>query len=174
MKTSTRSTDKIIFAIIGGFTIFIFILIFFVSSVEQKVARGSDIISYSVNDIDRPKVTVSQNFSDLGLMNVKDEKSASFTIENTGSKPLTLYKISSSCDCTFGQITIDGNKSPEFGMHSKGSWTGTLDPGKTALVSVIYRPSIMPVKGIVTRDVFLQTNDPQHSQLTFSIKAVVE
>ncbi len=169
------STEKIVFLIIGGLTVFALVLIGIFSVNEQKQSQGSTAIaSYSTADKDRPKLTVSGTFNDLGNMKVKDEKSAQFTIENTGSKPLQLYKMRSSCDCTLGQVTIDGVKSPEIGMHSNNPWVGTVDPGKKATLAVIYRPYIMPVSGVVTRDVFVQTNDPEKSNLTFTVKAFVE
>lgn len=168
-------TDKIVLLIIGGLTVFILILIAIFSVNEQKQAQGSTtILSYSTNDQDKPKVNISGTFFDLGNMKVKDEKAAEFTIENTGSKPLQLFKISSSCNCTFGQVTIDGKKSPELGMHTTTPWVGTVEPGKKAALSVIYRPYIMPVSGVITRDVYVQTNDPEKSNLTFTVKAFVE
>lgn len=169
------STEKIIFLIIGGITVFVLVLIVIFSVNEQKQAQGNTpAVSYSTNDRDRPKATVSSAFSDLGKMKVKDEKSAEFTIENTGTKPLQLLKISSSCNCTFGQVTIDDKKSPELGMHTTTPWVGTVESGKKATLSVIYRPFIMPVSGVITRDVYVQTNDPEKSNLTFTVKAFVE
>lgn len=168
-------TDKIVFLIIGGLSVIALVLIAIFSVNESKQSSGNTAIaSYSASDKDRPKVTVSGTFFDLGKMKVKDEKSADFTIENTGNKPLQLSKIQASCDCTFGQVTINGVKSPEFTMHSTNPWVGTIDPGKKATLSVIYRPYIMPVSGVVTRDVYVQTNDPEKSQLTFTVKAFVE
>lgn len=168
-------TEKIIFLIIGGLTVFALILIAIFSVNEQKQAQGSTtVLSYSVSDKDKPKATISSTFSDLGNMKVKDEKTAEFTIENKGEKPLQLTKIQTSCDCTFGQITIDDAKSPEFSMHASSPWVGTIDPGKKAVLSIIYRPSIMPVSGVVTREVYVQTNDPEKPNLTFTVKAFVE
>ncbi len=174
-RISNMGTDKLIFFIIGGFTVVILILIVLFSINEGKQNQAAaNLTTFSVNDKDKPKIVVSSTFSDLGNMKVKDEKSAAFIIENKGTKPLSLFKVSSSCDCTFGQIIIDGNKSAEFGMHSKNSWTGSLDPGKKATLNVIYRPFIMPVKGVITRDVFMQTNDPENPKVTFTVKAEVE
>jgi hypothetical protein len=168
-------TEKAIFLIIGGFTLIVVVLIIIFSINEQKQAKTSaSILSYSVSDREKPEASVSSSFSDLGKMKVKDEKTAEFTIENKGSKPLQLYKIRSSCDCTFGQVTIDGNKSPEFSMHASSPWVGTIEPGKKATLSVIYRPFIMPVSGVVTRDVYLETNDPEKPRMTFTVKAEVE
>ncbi|EKE04671.1 MAG: hypothetical protein ACD_20C00025G0002 [uncultured bacterium] len=172
---NTMGTDKLIFYIIGGFTVLLLILIVLFSINEGKQSQAApNITSFRAFDKEKPEVAVSSTFSDLGNIKVKDEKSAEFTIVNKGTKPLSLFKVSSSCDCTFGQITINGMKSPEFTMHSKNPWTGTLDLGEKATLSVIYRPFIMPVKGAVTRDVYIQTNDPQKSKLTFTIKAFIE
>ncbi|MBI4991412.1 DUF1573 domain-containing protein [Candidatus Gottesmanbacteria bacterium] len=168
-------TEKIIFLIIGGLTLFAVILIVIFSINEQKQAQtASALLTYSATDREKPKAVVSSTFSDLGKMKVQDEKTAQFEIENKGEKPLQLYKISSSCDCTFGQLTINDVKSPEFSMHASGSWVGEVAPGKKAALSVIYRPSIMPVSGTITRDVYVQTNDPEKSNLTFTVKAFVE
>lgn len=174
-RVSNLGTDKLILFIIGGFTVVILVLIAFFSVNEGKQAREtSNITSFSADDKEKPEVAVSSAFFDLGSMKVKDEKSAQFTIENKGNKPLTLFKVSSSCDCTYGQVTIDGNKSPEFTMHSQNPWTGTIEPGKSAILNVIYRPFVMPVKGPVTRDVYLSTNDPNNPRMTFTVKADVE
>lgn len=168
-------TEKIVFMIVGGLTLFFLILIAIFSVNEQKQAQGSTVVaSYTASDKDRPKASMSSTFSDLGKMKVKDEKAAEFIIENTGNKPLQLFKISSSCDCTFGQLTIDDKKSPELGMHSATPWVGSIEPGKKATLSVIYRPYIMPVSGVITRDVYVQTNDPEKSNLIFTVKAFVE
>ncbi len=169
------SGEKIILALIGGFTLIAVAIIVVFSANEQKTTNSSTLVaSYSSQDADRPKAKASSSFSDLGKMKVNEEKTGEFTIENSGSKPLQLFGVSSSCGCTLGVVTINGQKSPEFGMHSKGTWTGTVDPGKKAELSVIYRPYIMPVSGVVTRDVYVQTNDPKNAKLTFTVKAYVE
>lgn len=169
----TFSGEKAIFFIIGGVTILVLILIAIFSINEGKQSKV-DTVVYSVSDRERPKAQIPSLFADLGNMKVNDEKTADFIIENGGTKPLQLSKISSSCDCSFGKVTIEGKVSPEFGMHSRNNWVGTVDPGKKATLSVIYRPYIMPVKGVVTRDVYVSTNDPENERLTFSVKAIVE
>src|SRR3990172_6950030 len=169
------STDKVVLLVIGGFTVLVLVLIFMVSVNESKQAQGSSAVTlYTTNDVQRPKVTLSNSLADLGTMKVKDEKSAQFTLENTGTKSLSLSRISTSCDCTFGQLTINGEKSPEFSMHSKNPWVGTINPGEKAVLEATYRPFIMPVSGPVTRDVFVSTNDPDNPRLTFTVKAIVE
>ena len=167
-------TDRLIIYIIGGLTLFAIILIFFFAANEQKQAKGNNVTTYAANDLERPKAETSGKFSDLGVMKVKEEKSADFTITNVGSKPLQLFKVTSSCGCTVAKVTIAGKSSPEFGMHSKSQWTAELPKGETAAVKVIYRPYVMPVKGEVTREVYISTNDPNNKLITFSVKAIVD
>jgi hypothetical protein len=133
-----------------------------------------DIISYSVSDKERPRVEVKSAYSDLGEMKVSEDKSADFVIKNIGEKTLQLSRISSSCNCTFGQLIINGKESEYYGMHSVSGFAGEILPGKEAKIKVIYRPSIMPVYGIVEREVFIDTNDPQNPKLIFKVKANVK
>ena len=111
---------------------------------------------------------------DFGEMAVRDEKTAEFTLENTGNKPLNVYGVTSSCGCTFGEIEIGGTKSPQFSMHAKSNWVGVVQQGTKSIVRVTYKPSLMPVKGEVTRMVYVKTNDPKNPELMFSVKANVK
>lgn len=167
------STDKLVIGIIAIFTVVVLVFIVIIASKESPANQNKSQI-YAVSDKEKPIAKISSNSQDLGKMKVSDEKSAVFTITNSGTRPLILSGVSSSCDCTFGKITINGNDSPEMGMHSRGNWQGSLDPGKEAQLKVIYRPSIMPVSGEVSRQVFVKTNDPVNPELTFSVKAFVE
>lgn len=169
-------TEKLIFIGVGAVTFIFIILVAVFASRDSARSAGNDtkLVTYSASDTDKPKTVTSSNFSDLGNMKLNSEKSAAFTITNQGNKPLELYDIKSSCMCTFGQITIDGVKSPEFGMHSENPWIGIVAPGKKATLSVVYKPYLMPVSGSVSRDVYVKTNDPSSSDITFTVKAFVE
>ncbi len=175
MQKPSIATDTIVFLVVGGLTLIALVLIALFTLKEQEQNKGTkEIISYSKQDQAFPQVKILDSSADLGKMNVKDEKTATFPLKNTGTRPLQVFNISSSCNCTFGKLTIEGVTSPEFSMHTKSPWVGTIEPGKEALLSVIYRPSLMPVKGVVTRQVLVQTNDPENEQLTFTVKALVE
>lgn len=174
MKTSSVSWEKIFLAVIIGLTVFAFLVLVWISSRNQPRASGSQVLSYQVSDKERPRLKAPITFADLGKIKLSPEKTAEFWVENQGEKTLQFTKVSSSCGCTVGAIEIEGVKSPEFGMHSASSWVGNLEPGKKALIRVIYRPYVMPVAGVVTRDIYLQTNDPEKPNLTFSVKAYVE
>lgn len=173
--TNSTASNKTMLWLIGGFTVISIVLIGFVAVGEQKKAEGAgQIIQYQESDTSKPKATTTSIFQDIGKMSVNDEKTVDFTVTNSGTKPLQLFNISTSCGCTAGVVTINGIKSPETSMHDKNNWNGKVDPGESATVSLIYRPRIMPVKGDISRSVYVETNDPAQKQLTFSIKTFVE
>lgn len=132
------------------------------------------VISYSLSDKERPKIEAKTTYFDLGPMKVSDDRSASFKIKNIGQKPLQLTNISSSCNCTFGQVVIDGRESELFGMHNISDFAGEILPDKEAAIKVTYRPSIMPVYGVIEREVYVSTNDPENPKLTFKVKTNVK
>ena len=132
------------------------------------------IISYSLSDKERPKIQAKITYFDLGLMKVSEDRSASFKIKNIGQKSLQLTNISSSCNCTFGQVVIGGRESELFGMHNISDFAGEILPDEEAVIKVTYRPSIMPVYGIIEREVYVSTNDPENPKLVFKVKANVK
>ncbi len=132
------------------------------------------IASYSTTNKEKPRVEAKTTFADLGKMKVSDDKSANFKIKNIGQKPLQLSNVSSSCNCAFGQIVINGKESELFGMHNISDFAGEVLPGKEAIIKVTYRPSIMPVYGVVEREVYVTTNDPDNQKLIFKVKATVK
>ena len=129
---------------------------------------------YKANDKEKPKVEARELLKDMGEMKVSDQKSVDFVAKNSGSKPLQLSQISSSCDCTVGQVIIDGKESEEFGMHSQSDYIAEIAPQKQATIRVTYRPYVMPVYGAVEREVYVTTNDPENPKLVFKIKAYVK
>lgn len=162
-------------ALVIGLIIFSLVAIigsyfFLVSGQKQQVP----IISYSLDDKEKPKVEAKTTFFDLGTMKVSEDKFANFKIKNIGQKSLQLSNINSSCNCTFGQVVINGKESEVFGMHNVSDFAGEILPGKEAIIKVTYRPSIMPVYGAIEREVYVNTNDPKNPKLTFKVKATVK
>ncbi len=121
---------------------------------------------------------IDQTSADLGNMKVSDERSATFTVTNTSNSILRLYNVSTSCDCTFATIDINGVKTGEFNMTMHMStnlknWIGEVKPGDKATLTAIYRPKVMPVSGPITRSVFFSTNDPANPKVEITLKANV-
>lgn len=141
---------------------------------NQGSSQTKTITRYIKTDKNKPQIEITKTFTDLGTMKVSEDRSAEFTIKNAGRQPLQLYGISSSCNCTFGQVVIAGKESEFFGMHAVSDLAGEVLAGKEAKIRVIYRPSIMPVYGVVEREVYISTNDPDNPKLTFKVKANVK
>ncbi len=123
-------------------------------------------------------VSIDKKSEDFGSMKVDEEKTAVFTITNTSSNTLRIWGVSTSCDCTFATITINGKETDEFNMpmHMSGNlknWIGEVPAGGVALLKVTYRPKIMPVTGPVTRQARFQTNDPKNPEVEVSVSANV-
>lgn len=132
----------------------------------------------------QPKITVSQNarvevsektFDWGNIPYGGGNVSKTFTIKNTGSDPLKLTNIKTSCTCTKAQIAIDGKVSPYFSMHSTLSWVGEVAVGKSAELTVIFDPAFHGPTGVgpIERFISLETNDVQNPKLEFSLKGVV-
>lgn len=166
--------DKKFIVLCLGFTIILIGgVLFFGSSSNSK--PQTLVSSYSISDKEKPKVEAKITTISLGDMKVSDEKSADFKIKNIGTKPLQISNMQSSCGCTVGKLIYEGKESQEFGMHSQS--TGVISeilPNKEGIVRVIYRPYVMPVYGYIDREVSLQTNDPQNTNLTFKVTANVK
>lgn len=154
------SPKTTIFSLIGLFTLVIGLAFLFTPG--QKLVA------------DRPKTEVSQTFFDLGEIKISDVKQQDFSLKNVGTKPLQILNISSSCGCTTGQIIYHEFTSQEYSMHAQSQYVTAVAAGDTAIVRLTYKPAIMPVYGLVTREVYLTTNDPVKPKLIFSIKATVK
>lgn len=123
-------------------------------------------------------MSIDKTFVDLGTMKGDEERGADFTITNTSDSVLRIWGIATSCDCTFATIVIEGKETGEFNMpmHTTSAlrnWIGEVPARKTAILKVVYRPKVMPVTGMVTRQVQFSTNDPKNAEVIVSVKANV-
>mgnify|MGYP001587372476 CR=1 FL=1 len=164
-------STKTLLIVVFGFII-VTIGLAFVFSAGQKPSPVA--ASFSAQDADRPKVETTQTFFDLGEMKVSDVKQADFFVKNVGTRPLQILNINSSCNCTFGQVIYKDLTTKEYGMHAQSGYVTEIAPGDTATVRVTYKPSIMPIYGLVEREVYITTNDPDRQKLIFSVKAKVK
>ena len=123
-------------------------------------------------------MTIDKTFEDFGDMKGDEEKTATFTITNTSDTVLRIWNVATSCDCTFASVVIGGVETGEFNMPmhmiaSLKNWIGEVPAKQTALLKVTYRPKVMPVTGVVTRQTRFSTNDPKNSEVEVSVKANV-
>lgn len=156
------------------FSLLVVIGSYFLVSGGKQNSTSVKLVSYQLKDKEKPKVQAKVLFKDMGKIKVSDKKSEDFVVKNIGTRPLQFSQISSSCDCTVGQVIIDGKESEEFGMHSQSDYVAEVAPQKQAKIRVTYRPYVMPVYGPVDREVYLTTNDPENPKLVFKVKAYVK
>lgn len=123
-------------------------------------------------------MTIDKTFEDFGDMKADEEKTATFTVTNTSDAVLRIWNVSTSCDCTFASVVIGNQETGEFNMSmhmiaSLKNWIGEVPAKQTAILKVTYRPKVMPVTGIVTRQTRFATNDPKNAEVEVSVKANV-
>jgi hypothetical protein len=164
-----KKPDPIIIGII------IFALVIFGGIILATVLSAPPpIAQYKPTDQDRPKLEIGQTLFDFGSMKLTDVKSQDVPLKNTGTKPLIISDILTSCDCTFAQLIVADKTSPRFSMQRNPDWRGEILPGKGGVIKITYEPKIMPVKGGVKRNIVFKTNDPNQPSINLSFNAIVE
>lgn len=164
-------SPKFILISLGVFVVLTVGVAFVFSSRQKPTSQAN---TFSTQDVDRPKAETTQTFFDLGEIKVSDVKVQDYTLKNSGTKPLQILNVNTSCGCTAGQIIYKGETSKEYTMHSQSGFVTEIAPGDTAIVRLTYRPATMPVYGVVGREVYVTTNDPANPKLVFGIKAKVQ
>ncbi|MFM7596378.1 MAG: DUF1573 domain-containing protein [Flavobacteriales bacterium] len=119
-----------------------FLSLFACQNVDKKEKLGSSIVADSENEkaldasleeakkeeIERKKTLSSVGFDrlthDFGSITVDADYKTSFTIKNTGKKPLMIYEVKASCGCT----VPSWNKNP-------------IAPGSSDDIKVTFHPS---------------------------------
>lgn len=164
MKTDT----KVIIGALGASVLII---------IGAVIFMGKD-TSPKRENLGTASMTIDKTFEDFGSMKADEEKTAVFMITNTSDSILRLWGVSTSCNCTFASVVIGGIEKGEFTMpaHMNSSlknWIGEVPAKQTATLKVTYKPKIMPVTGVVTRQTRFATNDPKNAEVEVSVKANV-
>ena len=160
------STEK---KIVIGIIIFTLVLLggsIFVLSSGSNSAQA-------INVTQNAKVDVEEKQFDWGTIKYSGPKATKvFTIKNSGTEPLQLTKVKTSCTCTTAQISIDGNKSPLFSMHAGSPWVGEVAPGKEAQVEIIFDQTFHGPSGVgpIERYITVETNDANQPNMELYLK----
>lgn len=165
--------DKKLTMFIVGITAVILIGGIFLAS---KSGSGGEVKSSATSMDSNTKAQVEETSYDWGEIGINDGNVEKvFKIKNTGSATLKLSNVLTSCMCTTAQLSLDGDTSPIFGMHSKSNYVLEVPSGKTAELKVIFDPAYHGPSGIgpITRQVEVATNDPATPKLNFMLTAVV-
>ena len=111
---------------------------------------------------------------DFGNLTPTSVELTTFMVANMGQKTLKITDFKTSCGCTSVVVAIDGEKSPNFSMHTQSNWVGEIAPGAEAEVEVTYDATVHPAEGDVTRFIYFNTNDPKNPNPELSIKLNVQ
>lgn len=61
---------------------------------------GKSLKPLSDKDVIKTKVDIAETFFSLGNFDWQKEQKVTFTLKNTGAKPLVIENVSTSCGCT--------------------------------------------------------------------------
>ncbi len=100
-------------------------------------------------------VTVAQPVYDFGAVFQGTQVKHTFSLTNKGPGPLTIGDVQTSCGCTVAQPT-----------------KRQVQPGETSDITAVFDTS--SDKGPAQRLITVHTNDPQHKQLTLTMKGDVK
>jgi len=106
-----------------------------------------------------PKVTTGAEIEfdkvafDYGTLEIGDVKTGVFTYKNVGNRPLVLFDVIVSCDCT----EVEWQKEPVM-------------PGKTATIKVIYTAK---TAGLISKQITVQSN-AQTDRIRLQLKGNVK
>lgn len=115
------------------------------------------LLTLSACDGKFPQATASPTSFDFGEIGNVDPVSTDFTITNTGTAPLTIKGITTSCSCTSADISAE-----------------TIAPTESATLTVSFDPQVHNgATGHFLRFAYLQTNDPETPELQVEITADV-
>lgn len=167
--------------VVGGLILVAGIIVLFAYQSGNSSRQAIVSQSYRADTKEKPVLVIEpeNRIRDLGAMKADEERTGEFTLRNTGTRPLTISRLRTSCMCTFGQITAGDKVSPLVNMEmnnppSAKKWRLEIGPGETAYAKVVYRPVLMPVQGPVERSLLFETTDPLNPSAELTIKALVE
>lgn len=108
-----------------------------------------------------PSIKVTPSSYDLGRVKYGDVAQKTFTIENSGTEPLEILRVSTSCGCTKASVAEEDK---------------IIAPGKSVSMSVTFDPAVHKDEtdlGDLTRIVYLKSNDTINPELEVELQAYV-
>ena len=108
-----------------------------------------------------PKIEVVPKFFDFGNVPFGGKLKHNFIVKNTGTLPLLIKRLATSCGCTSAKISKE-----------------EIMPNEEAVLTVIYDTAAMGTgphgRGNQERIIYIKTNDPLNPQAKIKIHAYVE
>ena len=124
------------------------------SQVPQPTTETAPAKVKPVVSEDAPQVTVENAVHDFGLMAPSAKEKSEFKFTNTGKSLLKIERVQSTCGCTVPELKIK-----EYA------------PGETGTIKVTFKSPAR--KGVVSKHLYIVSNDPQTPRAELTIKAQV-
>lgn len=161
--------------IIAGGIVFLTIALGITIAYFNTGGKADKVVSYRKGDSEAPRVIISEDNFDMGIVPFETPTIREVKIKNGGKKTLQLTDFKTSCGCTSVVLKVPGKPdSPSFEMHNNPTdYVGEIDPGVEAILAIKFDPKAHNIKGSVERTVFFSTNDPEREQATINFKAKV-
>lgn len=116
------------------------------------------------NKMNNSELVFSEKTFDFGVVSMaKGKVSHSFTLKNTGSTPVKITKISTSCMCTEAILMNGASRKGPFGMPGHGGLSKlseTINPNKEITIEVFVDPAAHGPQGTgpAKKVVFIETD----------------
>lgn len=124
-------------------------------SVDQTQTKPAEPVELKVTVL-APKITFEEPILDLGEVGTDTKRTGQFTFTNTGNAPLKILQVHSCC-----------------GVALRGVEAGQeYAPGEKGTLEFDYLTGSAPQPS-VTRELRMQTNDPEQNLVTLTIKAAI-
>lgn len=166
-----KNNMNTILSVLGGLAIIVVVVLIVLSDPGPKKTSTT---SFGKDDPARPVAVFSTKKIDWGEINLNDVKESDVELTNDGASVLDISSLSTSCGCTAVKVYQNGTETKEYGMHDVLKDKISIDPKSSVKLKIIYRPFVMPVEGAVTRQVFIETNDPVNQKIEISASAIVQ
>lgn len=165
-------SNKIIFGI--GAAILIITGVVFVARPDRSQNNNTANISDGLTEI----IEIPEKTFDFGEISMSaGNVNHSFTIKNTGSEPLTINKMYTSCMCTTAILNMNGKTFGPYGMQGHGfipKINQELGSGQEAVVEAIFDPIAHGPAGVgfIQRSVVIENNAGKPIQLGFTANVI--
>ena len=107
----------------------------------------------NADQVDMPKIELSQDFFDFGKINQKESVSTEFVIKNTGDAPLLIRSAKGSCGCTVPEWPKEpvsvGEEAVIKVTFNSGNKKGKQNKTVTLVTNAIPSTKVLTIKGTV-------------------------
>ena len=127
------------------------------TAVHEMEPLNLESIPFLPKDGPQPKISVSEDYYNLGSIGPTEVITYDFAIANLGEAPLTINRAYTTCGCTTAEFTAT-----------------VIPPGKVSVVTMILDAGFHDVRGqTVRRGIIIENNDPENPQVEIWAQAAV-